>query len=92
MRGSFGDVRFTDRTRGSELFVNPLMSLYFAFDLPGLAARCLPPDRIEDTCLMRQGHSRIAEFRESTVTRPPRTSSRWRPDRPQAADGAVPQP
>lgn len=73
VRGSFGDVRFTDRTRGSELFVNPLMSLYFAFDLPGLAARCLYLDRIEDTHLMRQVHSRIAEFRESTVTRPPRT-------------------
>ncbi|MET7653622.1 MULTISPECIES: DUF1152 domain-containing protein [unclassified Streptomyces] len=72
VRGSFGDVQFTDRTQGSELFVNPLMSLYFAFDLPGLAARCLYLDRIEDTHLMRQVHSRIAEFRETTVTRPPR--------------------
>ncbi|MFJ4648670.1 DUF1152 domain-containing protein [Streptomyces bobili] len=72
VRGSFGDVRFTDRTRNSELFVNPLMALYFAFDLPGLAARCLYLDRIEDTHLMRQVHSRIAEFRESVVTRPPR--------------------
>ncbi|MER7495140.1 MULTISPECIES: DUF1152 domain-containing protein [Streptomyces] len=72
VRGSFGDVRFTDRTRGSELFVNPLMSLYFAFDLPGLAARCLYLDRIEDTQLIRQVHSRIAEFRDTVVTRPPR--------------------
>lgn len=40
VRGDFGDVRFTDRTRNSELFVNPLMSLCFVFDLPGLAARC----------------------------------------------------
>ncbi|WP_086770258.1 DUF1152 domain-containing protein [Streptomyces bobili] len=72
VRGSFGDVRFTDRTRNSELFVNPLMALYFAFDLPGLAARCLYLDRIEDTHLMRQVHSRITEFRESVVTRPPR--------------------
>lgn len=72
VRGAFGDVRFTDRTRGSELFVNPLMSLYFAFDLPGLAARCLYLDRIEDTHLMRQVQSRIAEFRENVVTRPPR--------------------
>lgn len=71
VRGSFGDVQFTDRTRGSELFVNPLMSLCFAFDLPGLAARCLYLDRIEDTYLIRQVHSRIAEFRESVVTRPP---------------------
>ncbi|MFD7234921.1 DUF1152 domain-containing protein [Streptomyces syringium] len=72
VRGSFGDVQFTDRTRGSELFVNPLRSLYFAFDLPGLAARCPYLDRLEDTHLMRQLHSRITEFRESTVTRPPR--------------------
>ncbi|MET9648623.1 DUF1152 domain-containing protein [Streptomyces syringium] len=72
VRGSFGDVQFTDRTRGSELFVNPLMSLYFAFDLPGLAAHCLYLDRLADTHLMRQVHSRITEFRESTVTRPPR--------------------
>ncbi|MET9605538.1 DUF1152 domain-containing protein [Streptomyces sp. NPDC006512] len=72
VRGSFGDVRFTSRTQGSELFVNPLMSLCFAFDLPGLAARCLYLDRIEDTHLLRQVHSRIAEFREELVTRPSR--------------------
>ncbi len=72
VRGAFGDVRFTSRTSGGELFVNPLMSLCFAFDLPGLAARCLYLDRIEDTHLMRQVHSRIAEFREDLVTRPAR--------------------
>ncbi|MFE1443528.1 DUF1152 domain-containing protein [Streptomyces sp. NPDC058739] len=72
VRGSFGDAQFTERTRGSELFVNPLMSLYFAFDLPGLAARCLYLDLIEDTHLIRQVHSRIAEFRDTVVTRPPR--------------------
>ncbi|WP_138905022.1 DUF1152 domain-containing protein [Streptomyces albidochromogenes] len=72
VHGSFGDVQFTERTRGGELFVNPLMSLYFAFELPGLAARCLYLDRIEDTQLMRQVHSRIAEFRDTVVTRPPR--------------------
>ncbi|MFD7812188.1 DUF1152 domain-containing protein [Streptomyces sp. NPDC059785] len=73
VQGRFGDVRFTDRTRGSELFVNPLMSLYFAFDLAGLAARCLYLDRIEETYLMRQVHARIAGFRETVTTRPPRT-------------------
>ena len=35
--GEFGDVRFTERTRGSELFVNPLMAMYFTVDLAGLA-------------------------------------------------------
>jgi len=37
LRGEFGDVRFTTRTAGSELFVNPLMGLYFTADLAILA-------------------------------------------------------
>ncbi|MCH0540918.1 DUF1152 domain-containing protein [Streptomyces sp. MUM 203J] len=69
VRGSFGDVRFTSRTRDSELFINPLMGLYFTFELAGVARRCLYLDRIEDTRLMRQVSSRIAEFREDDVAR-----------------------
>jgi hypothetical protein len=38
LRGEFGDVRFTSRTAGSELFVNPLMGVYFTVDLAILAA------------------------------------------------------
>ncbi|WP_424216709.1 DUF1152 domain-containing protein (plasmid) [Streptomyces sp. BI20] len=72
VRGEFGDVGFTERTKDGELFVNPLMSLYFAFELDALAARCLYLDRIEETELMRQVHSRIAEFRDEVVSRPPR--------------------
>ncbi|MFT3711489.1 MAG: DUF1152 domain-containing protein [Archangium sp.] len=37
--GQFGDVQFTQRTSNSELFINPLMSLYFTFDLMGLVQR-----------------------------------------------------
>jgi hypothetical protein len=37
LRGEFGDVHASDRTHGSELFVNPLMSMYFTVDLLGLA-------------------------------------------------------
>ncbi|MFJ9152812.1 hypothetical protein ACIRP7_33205 [Streptomyces sp. NPDC102270] len=71
--GPAGVAVLVDQERDGSLSAeNPLMSLYFAFDLPGLAARCLYLDRIEDTHLMRQVHSRIAEFREATVTRPPR--------------------
>lgn len=71
VRGSFGDVRFTSRTKGSELFINPLMSLCFAFELEGVARNCLYLDRIEDTHLLRQVSSRIELFREETVQRPP---------------------
>ncbi|GAA2457198.1 DUF1152 domain-containing protein [Streptomyces lavendulocolor] len=64
VQGSFGDVRFTSRTRGSELFINPLMGIYFAFELEGLARRCLYLDRIEDTHLIRQVSNRVEAFRD----------------------------
>ncbi|MBE8475016.1 DUF1152 domain-containing protein [Streptomyces justiciae] len=73
VRGAFGDVRFTERTRGSELFINPLMSLYFCVDALALARRNLYLDRLENTALMRQIHSVIAEFRDELPRqRPPR--------------------
>lgn len=38
LRGEFGNTQFTARTAGSELFVNPLMGVYFTVDLATLAA------------------------------------------------------
>lgn len=64
VRGEFGDVRFTERTRDSELFVNPLMAMYFCVDAPALARRNLYLDRLQDTVLMRQISTRIEEFRD----------------------------
>ncbi|HWO60260.1 MAG TPA: DUF1152 domain-containing protein, partial [Umezawaea sp.] len=49
LRGRFGDVRFTDRTAGSSLFVNPLMAVYVAADLTGLARRVRYLDLLEGT-------------------------------------------
>ncbi|MYW47671.1 DUF1152 domain-containing protein [Streptomyces sp. SID161] len=73
VRGDFGDVRFTERTRGSELFVNPLMALYFCVDLPALAHANLYLDRLENTVLLRQISTSIAGFREEIPRqRPPR--------------------
>ncbi|MEU1184450.1 DUF1152 domain-containing protein [Streptomyces sp. NPDC005820] len=73
VRGEFGDVRFTERTRNSELFVNPLMSVYFCVDAVGLARRNLYLGRLADTVLMRQISTRIEEFREELpVLRQPR--------------------
>ncbi|MFI6320076.1 DUF1152 domain-containing protein [Nonomuraea sp. NPDC050556] len=73
MRGEFGDVHFSERTRGSELFINPLMSVYFAIDLDGLARRSLYLDQIEDTVLMRQISAVIETFRQEISPRPPRS-------------------
>jgi len=47
--GQFGDQHATKRTEGSELFINPLMGLYWAFRLEHVARRNLYLDRIADT-------------------------------------------
>jgi hypothetical protein len=41
LEGHFGDHHRTERTRGSELFINPLMAQYFSFDLDAVAERVL---------------------------------------------------
>ncbi|HVJ14983.1 MAG TPA: DUF1152 domain-containing protein [Polyangiaceae bacterium] len=39
IEGRFGDYHRTDRTQGSELWINPLMAQYFCFDLMAVARR-----------------------------------------------------
>jgi len=41
VEGDYGDVHRTQRTQGSELWINPLMALYFTFDLHAIAERVL---------------------------------------------------
>ncbi|MFJ6216138.1 DUF1152 domain-containing protein [Streptomyces sp. NPDC092296] len=73
LRGDFGDVRFTDRTKNSELFINPLMTLYFSADATGLARGNLYLDRSEHTVLTRQISTVIEDFRDELPRhRPPR--------------------
>jgi hypothetical protein len=49
VNGWFGDEHASKRTDGSELFINPLMSLYWAFRLEHVARRNLYLDRIAET-------------------------------------------
>ncbi|WP_432984357.1 DUF1152 domain-containing protein [Dactylosporangium sp. CA-233914] len=72
LAGEAGDVRFTDRTGAGELFVNPLMAMYFTFDLPGLARRSLYLDRIRDTEDMLAVAAAIERFRDGVIPRPRR--------------------
>jgi hypothetical protein len=67
VEGQFGDVRFTDRTAGGELFINPLMAIYFGFELPVLAGQSRYLHLLEDTDTIFDVHARIRAFR-STVT------------------------
>lgn len=72
VRGDFGNAQFTSRTQSSELFINPLMSLYFAFDLMGLAKRSLYLDRLADTETVFEVSAMIEAFRHQVQTRPRR--------------------
>jgi hypothetical protein len=70
IEGKFGNVRFTDRTAASELFINPLMALYFAFDLPALAKQSLYLHHLEDTESIFDVGARIRAFRHTVDHRP----------------------
>jgi hypothetical protein len=63
---------FTTRTRGSELFVNPLMTLYFSFDLDAVARRSLYLSRLEGTRSAFEVAARIEAFRHQVEIRPHR--------------------
>jgi hypothetical protein len=49
VEGDFGDVHRTERTRGSRLFINPLMGLVFAFELDAVAQRVMYLPALERT-------------------------------------------
>ncbi len=72
IEGEFGDHHRTERTQGSELFINPLMSLYFAFELEPLADRLLYREQIEGTRTAFEVAARIEAFRHRVERRPRR--------------------
>jgi hypothetical protein len=70
LTGAAGDVPLQRPTRGTPLFVNPLMAMYFTFDLAGLAAQSLYLDRIRDTDDMLQVSHLIDRYRDEITPRP----------------------
>ncbi|WP_020525544.1 DUF1152 domain-containing protein [Catelliglobosispora koreensis] len=72
IKGEFGDMHFTTRTGGSELFINPLMAMYFSFDLLGVYRKLLYRTALEPTVTRIQVGAAIERFRESITIRPRR--------------------
>ena len=60
--GHFGDYHPTERTAGHELYINPLMCMYFCFRLKGVAQRCLYLDYIKDTHSRMDVHRSLSNF------------------------------
>lgn len=68
--GQFGDVHASARTEGNKLWINPLMALYWTFDLDAVARRVLYMDAIQDTETYQDLSHRIAAFRGGCRTKP----------------------
>ncbi|HTJ82969.1 MAG TPA: DUF1152 domain-containing protein [Polyangiaceae bacterium] len=69
LEGRFGNHQRTDRTGGSELFINPLMALYWHFDLETLASRSLYLKSLENTDTIFDVQLLIEAFRHSVTLR-----------------------
>ena len=63
--GSYGDIYATKRTEGSTLFINPLMALYWGFQLDGVVRRNLYLEQIRNTETAEQVALEIEKFRDS---------------------------
>ena len=70
IEGHFGNYHRTQRTSGSKLFISPLMSLLWAFDLPAVARRSLYLDRLAHTASIWDVQLAIEGFRASAARRP----------------------
>jgi len=69
IEGRFGDYHRNRWTRGSTLFINPLMSLLWTFDLPAVARRNLYLEHLADTETGWDVHVVIGRFRETVRRR-----------------------
>ena len=67
--GHYGDHHRTARTRGSTLWINPLMTLYWCFRLEPVARRILYLDMVKRTRTRLDLMQAIEEFRDHCTTR-----------------------
>lgn len=70
LEGKFGNAQFSERTAQSELFINPLMAIYFAFELSAVAKQSLYLHLLEDTESIFDVSARIRAFRHTVQPRP----------------------
>lgn len=73
VEGQFGDWHFTHRTASSELYINPLMALCWAYDLGAVAARSLSIPEVLETESMAETSRIIDAVNVRNPRRAPRT-------------------
>jgi hypothetical protein len=70
IEGQFGDYHRSNRTSSTKLFINPLMSLLWAFDLSTVARRNLYLERLCGTQSVREVELAIEGFHAAVRCRP----------------------
>lgn len=70
IEGRFGDHHRSARTQSSKLFISPLMSILWAFDLSSVARQNLYLDRLEGTQSIWDVQLAIENFRATVTARP----------------------
>jgi hypothetical protein len=73
LEGRFGDYHRTSRTQSSKLFISPLMSILWSFDLAAVARHNLYLDRLEHTRSIWDVLTTIERFRHEVRSRMPET-------------------
>lgn len=70
VEGYFGDYHLTSKTEGSKLDINPLMSIYWFFDLVGLAEQHLLLEPLLETEQLREVVQWVHTLRANLPIRP----------------------
>lgn len=69
LRGGFGDVHLTTKTHGSQLWISPLMPLFWFFDLAGVAERNLLLSVLRNTVTFSEALQAIFTYRKTCPKR-----------------------
>jgi hypothetical protein len=72
VRGEFGNYHATNRTGGSDLFINPLMSQYWTFGVSRVAHHMVYAGKLAETERMEDANRVIELWRETIELRPRR--------------------
>ena len=63
LEGHYGDYHSTQRTQGSELWINPLMTIYWCFNLQNVIKKIKYYDYIEDTNSIGELNGQLMKYR-----------------------------
>jgi hypothetical protein len=73
VRGEFGDFHLTEKTRGSRLWISPLMSLYWFYDFAGVVAQHAVLPFIRESITFQDAIHSALTARQPLNTRRPST-------------------